>query len=87
MAQKIRSNIMAEPNIPQKAPYILEVEPGNYWWCSCGKSSKQPFCDGSHKGSDFRPIKVEISESKKVAFCGCKYSNSKPFCDGSHRNL
>lgn len=78
---------MAEPNIPQKAPYILEVEPGNYWWCSCGKSSKQPFCDGSHKGSDFRPIKVEISESKKVAFCGCKYSNSKPFCDGSHRNL
>lgn len=78
---------MAEPNIPQKAPYILEVEPGNYWWCSCGKSSKQPFCDGSHKGSDFRPIKVEISESKKVAFCGCKYSNNKPFCDGSHRNL
>lgn len=78
---------MSAPEIPQKAPYVLDVEPGNYWWCACGKSAKQPFCDGSHKGSEFKPIKVEITEPKKVAFCGCKNSGNKPFCDGSHRNL
>lgn len=78
---------MSEPNVPQKSPYLIDVEPGKYWWCSCGKSSKQPFCDGSHKGSDFHPVKVEFTEAKKVAFCGCKNSKNKPFCDGSHRNL
>lgn len=76
-----------EPVIPQKAPYAVEVEPGTYWWCACGKSAKQPFCDGSHKGSEFSPVKTEIPEAKKVYFCGCKHSAGKPFCDGKHKSL
>lgn len=76
-----------DPVVCQKAPYVLEVEPGTYWWCSCGKSSKQPFCDGSHKGSAFKPEKVQVTEKKKVAFCGCKHSNKGALCDGTHRGL
>jgi CDGSH-type Zn-finger protein len=67
-------------------PYAAEVEAGkNYFWCSCGNSDKQPFCDGSHKGSDFTPVKFTASESKKVFFCGCKATNAQPLCDGSHK--
>ncbi len=76
-----------EPVIAQKASYPVEVEPGTYWWCACGKSAKQPFCDGSHKGSGFSPVKTEITEAKKVYFCGCKHSANKPFCDGKHKSL
>ncbi|SPF50318.1 conserved hypothetical protein [Candidatus Sulfotelmatobacter kueseliae] len=57
------------------------------FWCACGKSAKQPFCDGSHKGTDFTPVKFEATESKTVYFCGCKHSANKPFCDGSHAKL
>jgi CDGSH iron-sulfur domain-containing protein 3 len=78
---------MSEPVIAQKGPYVLKMEPGSYWWCACGKSGKQPFCDGSHKGSTFTPVKTEIKESQQVAWCGCKHSNKKPFCDGSHAKL
>lgn len=78
---------MTTPEIPQKAPYVLDMEPGSYFWCSCGKSQNQPYCDGSHAGSGLRPIRTEISENKKVAWCGCKNSENKPFCDGSHRKL
>ena len=63
----------------------VEVEKGkSYFWCSCGKSSKQPFCDGSHKGSEFRPVLFKADETKKMFFCTCKQSNNQPFCDGSH---
>jgi len=78
---------MAEPEIPQKAPMVLELEPGTYWWCSCGKSDNQPWCHGSHKGTGMAPQKVEIEETKKVALCGCKHSGNGPFCDGSHASL
>ncbi|RMG81532.1 MAG: CDGSH iron-sulfur domain-containing protein [Bacteroidetes bacterium] len=78
---------MDEKKIPQKAPYVMEVEPKKYAWCSCGRSEKQPFCDGSHKGTEFRPVVVEIEEKKKVAWCGCKHTGNPPFCDGSHKNL
>jgi CDGSH iron-sulfur domain-containing protein 3 len=78
---------MENPNISQKQPIIEECKPGIYWWCACGLSKSQPFCDGSHKGSSFSPMEVEIKEIKKVAWCACKYSNNKPFCDGAHRNL
>lgn len=76
-----------KPTIAQKAPYIMEMEAGKYFFCSCGKSSNQPFCNGSHRGSEFTPIQIEIPETKKVAWCGCKHSSKQAFCDGSHRNL
>ncbi|NOZ45228.1 MAG: CDGSH iron-sulfur domain-containing protein [Chlorobi bacterium] len=78
---------MGKAKIVQKQPYVLNLEPGNYWWCACGESANQPFCDGSHKTTSFKPVKVEISEAKKVALCGCKQTGNKPFCDGSHNNL
>ncbi len=78
---------MSEPIIAQKSPYVLDVEPGSYYWCSCCRSKNQPFCDGSHKGTEFTPVKVEITEKKKVAFCGCKHSKTGAFCDGTHSKL
>ena len=78
---------MSVPNMPQKGPYPVNVKPGKYPWCACGKSSAQPFCDGSHKGSEFTPVIVEITEEKVYYWCGCKRSSNKPFCDGTHKNL
>jgi CDGSH-type Zn-finger protein len=76
------------PKIAQTAPYPVEVEAGkSYFWCSCGQSSKQPFCDGSHQGRDFAPVKWEAPETKKVFFCGCKHSGKVPLCDGAHNKL
>ena len=76
------------PEIPQKSPYAVEVEAGNtYWWCSCGKSQSQPFCDGSHKGSAMTPVKFEADASRTVYFCGCKHSNKAPLCDGAHNSI
>ncbi len=76
------------PKIAQTSPYKTELEAGKtYFWCSCGQSSKQPFCDGSHKGSTFTPVKF-VAEAAKTAFlCGCKHSAKQPFCDGSHKSL
>lgn len=76
-----------EKKVAQKMPYVMDVEPGRYAWCSCGHSSKQPYCDGSHKGSGMAPIIEEVTEAKKVAWCGCKASGNGPFCDGSHSKL
>jgi CDGSH-type Zn-finger protein len=78
---------MSDPVIAQKAPFEKELEPGTYWWCACGKSRKQPFCDGSHQGTEFQPVKFEITERRKVWLCGCKHSSDSPFCDGSHNKL
>ena len=78
---------MTEPECPQKSPYVMEVEPGNYAWCSCGRSANQPYCDGSHKGSGMKPIVVNLEEKQRVAWCGCKRSGGQPYCDGSHRSL
>ena len=78
---------MSEPVIAQKAPYPEELEPGTYWWCACGKSQNQPFCDGSHKDTEFTPVKLEITEKTRVYLCGCKHSSDKPFCDGTHKTL
>ena len=79
---------MSEPVIAQKSPYPVQVEAEKtYYWCACGRSTKQPFCDGSHKGTEFTPVKYEAKESKTVYFCGCKHSANKPLCDGTHSRL
>jgi len=66
-------------------PYIKEMLPGRYAWCSCGNSKKQPFCDGTHDQTGLYPVIVDIKEPKRVAWCGCKRSENKPYCDGSHK--
>ena len=79
---------MAEPVVAQKAPYAIEVESGKtYFWCSCGRSEKQPFCDGAHKQVGMAPVKFQADATKTVYFCGGKSSASKPFCDGTHKTL
>jgi CDGSH-type Zn-finger protein len=78
---------MAEPTVAQKSPYAVELAPGDYWWCACGMSKRQPFCDGAHKGSGFEPVKFAVKEAQRVWLCGCKHSEGKPFCDGSHSSL
>ncbi len=78
---------MSKPEIPQKKPYVVELEPGTYWWCACGRSSKQPFCDGSHQGTDFSPRKLEIKQKEKLWLCGCKHSANGAYCDGTHKTL
>ena len=78
---------MAEPNIAQRRPYVQQCEPGSFYWCACGHSKTQPFCDGSHKGTGFAPLKVDLAEGKTVAWCGCKHSGNGAFCDGSHSRL
>jgi CDGSH-type Zn-finger protein len=76
---------MKTPAIAQKFPAVQKAEKGTYHWCACGKSKAQPFCDGSHKGTEFAPLKVEITEAKTVAWCQCKHTKNPPFCDGSHK--
>lgn len=77
-----------EPIIAQKAPYPVELEAGkSYYWCACGQSKNQPFCDGSHKGTSFAPIKYECDQSGRKFLCGCKKTERQPFCDGTHKEL
>ena len=78
---------MSQPNIPQKSPIVQKTEPGDYWWCACGRSAKQPFCDSSHKVTDITPLRFEITEKKKYALCGCKRTGKPPFCDATHTKL
>ncbi len=78
---------MTEPKSPQMAPYAIEVEAGKtYYWCACGESANQPFCDGSHKGTDFEPISFNAEKTEKAFLCGCKKTANSPFCDGSHKS-
>ncbi len=79
---------MAEPISAQKAPYGVAVEAGReYWWCACGRSKSQPFCDGSHKGTGLSPQQYKAEKSQEVWFCGCKRTGGKPFCDGTHNRI
>ncbi|MCW8918397.1 MAG: CDGSH iron-sulfur domain-containing protein [Gammaproteobacteria bacterium] len=78
---------MSEPHSAQKKPYVFDLKAGDYWFCTCGHSKEQPFCDGSHKGSGFTPLKFTLQEGRKVGLCGCKRSKNLPFCDGSHKEL
>jgi len=75
---------MSDPKRAGDEPEVLKLMPGTYWWCACGRSSGQPFCDGSHTGSGFEPVRLELEVSRSVAFCMCKRTSNPPFCDGSH---
>lgn len=72
----------------QKGPYAVEVEEGKtYYWCACGRSKNQPFCDGSHKVTGLEPVAFTAQKSEKVYLCGCRHTGNKPFCDGTHNDL
>lgn len=76
---------MSNPLSPQNEPYAVEVEEGkSYYWCACGRSNNQPFCDGSHQGTDFQPVEFTAEKTDTVYLCGCKKTGNQPFCDGSH---
>ena len=75
---------MSKPECSQNKPYVIDEEPGTKAWCSCGLTKRQPYCDGSHAGTDFRPEIVEITEKGPVAWCGCRRSGKGARCDGSH---
>ena len=76
---------MTKGKIAANTPIGINVLEGNsYYWCTCGLSKKQPFCDGSHKGTTFKPLLFKADQSKKVFFCTCKQTNDQPMCDGSH---
>jgi len=79
---------MAEPVPAQKSPYPVDVEAGKkYWWCVCGRSAKQPFCDGSYKAFGLAPLEYTATATTQVWFCGCKSTKSQPLCDGTHKTI
>jgi CDGSH-type Zn-finger protein len=84
----VKGEPMDKPVVAQKAPYQVDLVAGQkYWWCVCGLSKGQPFCDGSHKVTTFVPFAFTADESKTAYMCGCKASHTQPFCDGTHRTL
>ena len=78
---------MSEPIIAQKSPYVLKMKPGSFYWCTCGKSKKQPMCDGSHTGTSFKPLAWTAPATEQKYFCACKQTAGVPFCDGKHQKL
>jgi CDGSH-type Zn-finger protein len=78
----------SEPIVAKKSPYVVELEAGkNDYWCSCGRSKSQSFCDGSHQGSNFEPVKLTVEDTKKAGLCGCKHTKNSPYCDRAHSDL
>ena len=78
---------MAEPEVGGEKPIVVELADGTYWWCACGRSKNQPFCDGSHAGSEFAPLEWKLEQPKRVALCTCKRTDNQPLCDGSHARM
>ncbi len=72
-----------ENNLP--TPLLMNLEPGTYHWCACGKTGDSVFCDGSHKGSGIEPVEFNVDEAGQVPLCSCQKTGSAPFCDGSHK--
>jgi CDGSH iron-sulfur domain-containing protein 3 len=73
--------------MPKNLPFMTTLEPGTYYWCTCGKSVKEPFCDGAHKGSGKEPFAFEVTEARKVALCACQRTKKTPYCDGAHARV
>jgi CDGSH iron-sulfur domain-containing protein 3 len=78
---------MSQPVIAARVPAMLDLAAGSYWWCRCGRSKKQPFCDGAHQGTEFSPLEFKLTEARKVALCQCKHTANAPHCDGTHTKL
>jgi len=79
---------MSDVVVAQKKPYIVELEEGKqYWWCACGRSKAQPFCDGSHQGTGIEPLGFVADRNGRRGLCGCKHAAHPPFCDGTHAGL
>lgn len=78
---------MSEPKVAGKAPVVLQLEQGTYFWCACGQSDNQPWCDGSHAGTGHKPVSYQVDSPKTVALCLCKCTGDQPCCDGSHADL
>ena len=78
---------MAEPHIADRKPKQVTLEAGEYYWCSCGLSKSQPFCDGSHAGSGFKPKAFSVAEAENACLCMCKRTGGQPYCDGTHAQL
>ena len=77
-----------EPVVAKKGPFAVNLESGKtYYWCACGQSKNQPFCDGSHKGTEFTPVSFTAKETGTAYLCGCKRSGNKPYCDGTHNKI
>lgn len=78
---------MTNPKIAAKTPLMVTLEPGTYYWCACGNSKNQPFCDGSHRGTEFVPLAFKVEEKKDAWLCQCKHTGNPPYCDGTHKKL
>ncbi len=78
---------MSEPHIVDKKPIVLDLQAKTYYWCSCGLSKNQPYCDGAHQGSEFTPAAFTLEAPRKVALCLCKKTGNAPYCDGTHTKL
>lgn len=79
---------MTDPVVAAKEPIDVDLEAGkSYWWCACGRSKSQPWCDGSHEGTGFQPKEFQVASSGRYALCRCKHTANAPFCDGAHELL
>jgi CDGSH iron-sulfur domain-containing protein 3 len=81
------TDIKEEPRIAGLRSIKQEMVPGIYSYCTCGYSANQPFCDGSHEGTSFEPLKIVISDPQRISWCACKRSQKLPYCDGTHKTL
>jgi CDGSH-type Zn-finger protein len=78
---------MSDPKVAGTAPVLLQLDEGTYYWCACGRSENQPWCDGSHAGTGYNPVSYEVESPKTVALCLCKQTGDQPTCDGTHSKI